>query len=410
MKQRQLLPLFLFTLLLAMVGCSDNDSNTEVTQSGHLVNTKVNLPEEFKQAKLYDTKISAFEINSRRTTNYDVELQENNLFIAHLKSGLYNLSFEAKAKLDGKERILKGYLENTTINKDTSIEFNVLPLPTERNFVIEEIFYTGSLYPNSKRGYLGDQYFKITNNSDETLYADGLTIAESGFATNMYQDITPNRMTEEFAVQALYAVPGSGKDHPVLPGESIIICDKAINHKEVNPNSFDFSNADFEWFDESSNPKIQDTDNPEVPNLDKIYSYTLTIWILNMQGNRAYAILRMGKDKETFLAENQKEYSFIYDTGDSQINIKRKAYFVPNEWIIDAVNISTQDEHEWIVTDSSLDASYTYCGNDSNDPNRSGKSVRRKVAYQEADGRRVLQDTNNSKEDFIPTATPSVAE
>ena len=45
MKQRQLLPLFLFTLLLAMVGCSDNDSNTEVTQSGHLVNTKVNLPE-----------------------------------------------------------------------------------------------------------------------------------------------------------------------------------------------------------------------------------------------------------------------------------------------------------------------------------------------------------------------------
>src|SRR5699024_9497317 len=153
-----------------------------------------------------------------------------------------------------------------------------------------------------------------------------------------------------------------------------------------------------------------DTDNPEVPNLDKIYSYTLTIWILNMQGNRAYAILRMGKDKETFLAENQKEYSFIYDTGDSQINIKRKAYFVTNEWIIDAVNISTQDEHEWIVTDSSLDASYTYCGNDSNDPNRSGKSVRRKVAYQEADGRKVLQDTNNSKEDFIPTATPSVAE
>ncbi|MFC2335482.1 MAG: LemA family protein, partial [Prevotella sp.] len=36
--------------------------------------------------------------------------------------------------------------------------------------------------------YTGDQYFRITNNSDEVLYADGLFIAESAFQQMIHQD------------------------------------------------------------------------------------------------------------------------------------------------------------------------------------------------------------------------------
>ena len=65
----------------------------------------------------------------------------------------------------------------------------------------------------------------------------------------------------------MYAIPGNGKDYPVQPGKSLLICDKAIDHREANSNSFDLSNADFEWYDDSD--KNPDIDNPQVTNLDK---------------------------------------------------------------------------------------------------------------------------------------------
>ena len=45
-------------------------------------------------------------------------------------------------------------------------------------FVIEEIYFTGTALPEtgSPDKYQGDQYLKIRNNTDETLYADGMML------------------------------------------------------------------------------------------------------------------------------------------------------------------------------------------------------------------------------------------
>lgn len=83
-------------------------------------------------------------------------------------------------------------------------------------------------------------------------------------------------------------------------------------------------------------------------------------------------------------------------------------YQVPNEWIIDAVNISNKAQYAWNVVDASLDMGYTYCGEVQLDKNRYNKSVRRKVLTTTIDGRKILQDTNNSTEDFEAQATPSL--
>lgn len=95
-----------------------------------------------------------------------------------------------------------------------------------------------------------------------------------------------------------------------------------------------------------------------VPNLDIIYSSTLTIWTLNNQGLKAYAIARMGVDKQTYLKDYLYECSYV----NSGYTMTRNYYKFPNEWIIDAVNISNKAQYVWNVVDPSLDMGFTYCG------------------------------------------------
>ena len=85
-------------------------------------------------------------------------------------------------------------------------------------------------------------------------------------------------------------------------------------------------------------------------------------------------------DKNTFLTDYTYNATFINVIGNSQ---NKSAYQVPNEWIIDAVNISNKAQYAWNVVDPSLDMGFTY-------------------------GRKILKDTNNSTEDFEAKATPSL--
>ena len=81
------------------------------------------------------------------------------------------------------------------------------------------------------------------------------------------------------------------------------------------------------------------------------------------------------------------------------------AYLVPNSWVLDAVNLSVEEVFYMLSFDTSLDAGYAHCGTTDFDPERYGKSVRRKT---DTDG--YFVDTNNSASDFISDAVPSLAE
>ena len=94
--------------------------------------------------------------------------------------------------------------------------------------------------------------------------------------TTSKYDYTPDIMNEAFSTKAIYRIPLGGKIM-VPPGESLLLCDIGMDHTVANSNSFDLTKADFEWYDVSSNPSFEDTDT-EVPNLEKIYCYTATIW------------------------------------------------------------------------------------------------------------------------------------
>lgn len=280
-------------------------------------------------------------------------------------------------------------------------------------FVIEEIYFTGTALPEtgSPDKYQGDQYIKIRNNTDEDLYADGmLLILQSSVLSNMEGEIPAAvDFREEYcAGQAFYAIPGSGRDVPVKAGESLIIVNNAQNHLESNPDSWDATTADFEWYDESSNENFLDTDNPAVPNLDKWYAQTLTVHSLHNRGAYGIAIAMppAGTTGEQFLQDHpigDGYYYIFHSPNGSDYKMPIKGYFVPNEWVLDAVNTGGRNTFGMAPWGTSLDAGYTWCGTEDSDPDRFNKSVIRKTG---ADGK--LVDTNNSSNDFTPNTTPSL--
>ena len=215
------------------------------------------------------------------------------------------------------------------------------------------------------------------------------------------QDYTPDIMNDYFAVGAMYMIPGSGHDHPVQPGGRLLVVDNAIDHTYANPRSWDLSNADFEWFDETTNPQYSDIDNPDVPNLKRIYCYTRTLWTPHTQGFKSYALATMKTDENDFLDNYFYDYEYHLVGLTGEADMTGTCYKVPNEWIVDAVNMSSLRDYQWIVTSQSLDQGFTYNSEFNFDDSRYNKSVRRKVVSRE-NGRVILQDTNNSSDDFIP--------
>ena len=263
----------------------------------------------------------------------------------------------------------------------------------EGDFIIEEIFFTGTATPEGKQ-YFGDQYIKLYNPTNKVLYADGLVLADSEFLTVTKRDYTPNIMAEAFTAGSMVQIPGNGTQYPVQPGASIVIAEQGINHKENNPNSIDLSKADFENF---YPPRVKDVDGVGVTNNINLHG----IFIFNNRGNRSYVIARFPEGTATATLQYDYEYKVATKL------MQRQALKIPNNWIVDAVNLSTKKGFEWIVTAPSLDAGYTYVTNDEKDTSRYSKSVRRNV-LSENNGKPIFKDTNNSTEDFEILTTPTL--
>jgi hypothetical protein len=257
--------------------------------------------------------------------------------------------------------------------------------------VFSEICTTGTLYPNGKN-YNYDAYFIITNNSDVVLYADSVALIESQYqsASSGKQDWNPDVRPYAIPAGAVFMIPGSGKDHPVKPGESIVIANNAMDHRTVNENSYDLTGADFEvYLDNGGNSMDTDYDTP---NLEYIWCYTNTIWLPSVQQNRSYAIARMKENKETFLANHSETPTYTATTGKL---MESKQVQIPNEWVLDAVNLGTEDDFGWFVISETLDAGWVAGRANSKDITQRGTAIKRK---QDSTGKYI--DTNNSTNDM----------
>lgn len=261
------------------------------------------------------------------------------------------------------------------------------------SLLIKEVYYTGSKTPGGGT-YFSDQFIEIYNNSTETIYLDQLMIADAyGVAGLINPTNVPTPFNEDknnTYVNTVWRIPGSGKEHPLEPGKSIIIAQDGVNHKneDLNPASpVDLSKADWETYNER--PDNRDADAPDVPNLEKLYYNGGFDWNLPVFGPGLIIF------KADFTALEQVAIPGASAATPARIK-------VPNSVVIDAfegLKDATSGSFKRIPV--ALDAGFVYA-----DDTYNQQSFRRKTA-KTINGRRVLQDSNNSTSDFEKLSKPT---
>lgn len=394
--------LLLLCVVVSFAACS-SDSDAPEAQTSLQLELKV-VPENIQVKEYKHLTVSFKELNTGFTTTQ--ELKNTNTLQVVLPSGTYHIIAEGSIVYSNNAELTEakvgGVQTSLVINgSQQSKTLDIALKSGSSDLILEEVFFTGTKTPQGAM-YFGDQYFKITNNTDQVLYADGMLLIQSAFMTNEKQDYSPNIMGSAMSAGAIIRIPGAGTDYPVQPGASIIIAEDAINHKEFNPLSVNLSHANFQIFKEDSD----DIDNPAVPKMVNVFEKM----VIHTQGYYGYALARMpkGMSDNTLVSQNSYTYQYNLTFGGDVYPMDGTAVKIPNEWITDAINLSVQDSFQWLVTSPALDMGWTSVTTFDGDKNRFGKAVRRKVIGTSAEGKNILKDTNNSTADFEHGVKPSL--
>ncbi|MCR4032789.1 MULTISPECIES: DUF4876 domain-containing protein [Flavobacterium] len=428
--------LSIFILLFALIiqSCSNDDNESEALKP---IDFSISLKYDATFNSLVVKKASVTIINTETANKYTVESDENGVALfKQILPGTYSVT-ATKVIQSAEFTETFGYTpteteinfngaESSVVVNATATTLNV-EMKTSKvgDFVIKQIYYGGS---DTKKGAIfRDQFIEIYNNSNTVQYADGLYMAllTGSTATTVLAYSLPNgqfdwsksegmTMGSEANTNFVYAlniikIPGSGTEYPVQPGKSIVIAQNALNHQAnyvdnkgksvsiLNPElTVDLSTADFESFlgTYSGDLYQYDIQNPAVPDVDIAYwGNSNNDMILDSNGRHGYVIFKMTNAEFAAL----KKYK--NPKGDANLALQ-----IPISVIIDGVD-TTKDLGSSLVPKklpSQIDGGNTYLPSGA----YSSKSVMRKTKTTVA-GRIILQDTNNSTNDFVEvTANP----
>lgn len=230
---------------------------------------------------------------------------------------------------------------------------------TNSSLVINEIYYCG---PVNKAFYFYDQFIELYNNSDSTVYLDGLILCRG------LQKHKPDQDSVDYVqVIYIYQFPGEpkvGREYPLGPHEYTVIAQDAVDHSQYIDTALDLSDADWEFY----NPYGAEVDNP-APNVVNVIPENSTDFMINLVHN--FVLLADGSD---YYPGEVSEYGYQY-------------YHVPISTVIDGVEYSSNPNSQKELT-KRIDAGFAGIGMSK----YSGKSVQR---------RQPGFDTNNSSLDFI---------
>ena len=120
---------------------------------------------------------------------------------------------------------------------------------------------------NVATGYQYGGFLELYNNADTTVYLDGLIIARGFELASDYPNfpcalfVSSTNDPAGIWIRLIQKFPGTGREYPVAPGQTIVIATDAIDHRPLDRYGIDLRSADFEF---TGQP---DVNNPAVPNM-----------------------------------------------------------------------------------------------------------------------------------------------
>jgi hypothetical protein len=235
---------------------------------------------------------------------------------------------------------------------------------------------------------------EIYNNATDTVFADGLLIADSfGPAGQINPTTVPTpfqSQTGSVFVSSVWQVPGTGRQVPIAPGGSIVIAQDGIDHRNDpngNTNSpVNLANATFETYNER--PDGRDLDSPSVPNLTRVVHRGGFDWLLPV----------FGPGVVIFRAPSVAALDTVLVPGTTATYVTR----VPNNLVVDAFEaLQNGNSAAYKRVPAALDAGFVFATG-----TYVGESARRRTAAT-IGPRRVLRDTNNGTNDFEIITRPT---
>ena len=312
------------------------------------------------------------------------------------------------------------------------------------HLIIKEVFYTGHTYtqnfpkeysqPATQNWYEDDAYITIYNPTSEVKYLDGLALASTALDPSVQVEFDGNKdfRREYVGVSQMSYFPGSGKEHPINPGQTIVIAKYAVDHakdffKQLDKENgspvdrtlytgvdafLDLSKADWEW----TNGKIDGKNNSNVPDLVPIYvgadedEDDLDLGFINVTETTGIALVKLPWTAADFAknyrdSEGHRGYRHTIATHISHHRNPLHVIEIPFDKAVDCITLCPKKEYKFNPYSkepkATFDKGYNAVSDDAykNTPKSdwgkySGMSLIRKW-----DGKKFVDD-NNSTSDF----------
>ena len=390
----------LFMLISVAISC---DSDDDIPNLGNL-EVQVTLASGLNDISLenIDVTITQTIDNSILTMNTDanglatfsdISVGTYTIVVAHATDD-YTLSGTANNIVVARQETVVTPVEVNAVNQNGGL-------------VIKEVYTAGSGYVTLFK----DSFVEIFNNSSETLYADGMYIANlfggsgSSGSVELYSVLTD--VTYVYT-DVMSQIPGNGTDYAIESGKSIVIALNAINYKEGStaPDAqLDNTDATLEhysvdWLEAQGRygNSYFELDNPAVPNMTNTYMFEGTNFFrLSTPGS----IVLVSSDA-TFDASGIVDYTAPGSTTTS------KLMKISVDNVVDGVDIlDNSGAADFKRIPSVIDGGFTYLTADGAVSYTGLSSIRKidEVATARF-GRTILLDTNNSTVDFEAISFP----
>ena len=327
--------------------------------------------------------------------------------VTTLPDGIYRISIHDR---DGMS-VFNGTLDKVVISgQDVNVN---LPLIYSKagSLVIKELYCGGCSKVPEEGTYQSDQYLILHNNDTEPYALDGLCLGTlspyNSNAANPWADSSGNLPDFLPVIQAVWRIGGDGRTFLLSPGEDAVVCLRgAIDHSAQYPMSV---NLNMPGYFVCYNPVY--FPNPlyhPVPGSNISEDHYLEVVVKTGQAN-AYTVSINSPAFIIFRPEDADIYEYV-QAADHLLQVPGssvdRVVAVPADWVVDAVEVfngGSSDNRKRLP--ASVDAGYVTLSE-----TFKGRTLMRRAdeAATQANGFEVLQDTNNSTQDFYERETQSL--
>lgn len=304
-----------------------------------------------------------------------------------------------KAASEGYFATISGNSNNQLIKSDNKISLNT-NLVAGASLLISKMYYAGSK-DNNNKNYGAGLFFEIYNQTNSDIDVSGLYIGL--IETNSTPAYTLDNLKDVYKdtvvlCKQIFRIPITSS-HMIAPGGTIILTNSAIDHTINGAHEFNLLNADYEAKDVTG----KTVNNSATPALDLIFSNLTNFSKMNLlnSGPNGIIIFRT--------KENVADFKTTYPYGKTKGNLYS---LVPKKYVIDGVDIlkysATGVDLATKHMSEDIDGGYTYINAISG---YNGEVIYRKTSTRRGtNGHKILQDSNNSINDFQTSTTINIRE